>query len=150
LTSLALTSTAIVSASFLLGVLFTSVLWDGSILYASSPVTEATVEAVENYYLTWWNGAMTVKAFLHIVVSPSVSPRTGRVGSGCRPTPLLGQVFALFMSLVAKFARYTETAYYFSGASLGASRGLAIRDGRDAVDNFLVQSSWCSTPRCTL
>lgn len=31
------------------------------------------------------------------------------------------QVIILFLSVIAKFARKSETSYYFSGASLGAS-----------------------------
>lgn len=33
----------------------------------------------------------------------------------------MNQLFGLFMSMVAKFARYTESAYFFTGASLGQS-----------------------------
>ncbi|SCZ90355.1 BZ3500_MvSof-1268-A1-R1_Chr1-3g01936 [Microbotryum saponariae] len=85
---------SIVSASFLLGVLFTTIVWDSSLLFGKQILTEGTVSAVEHYYLTWWNAEMTVKVILHVVVS------------------------ILFMSLVGKFARKSETAYYFSGASL--------------------------------
>lgn len=65
------------SSSFILGVLFTSMLWDATILFPSEKITEATLEAVEAYYLTWWNGATTVKVFLHLIVSrrpPTLSP----------------------------------------------------------------------------
>ena len=57
------------TSSFILGILFTSLLWDGTVLFPKEQVTAATIEAVEAYYLTWWNGAMTVKVFLHVVVS---------------------------------------------------------------------------------
>ncbi|GAA6062403.1 hypothetical protein JCM10212_006189 [Sporobolomyces blumeae] len=90
-----LTSSALVSASFLLGVLFTGLLWDASVLYGlKEPISKATIEAVEGYYLTWWNGPLAVKMFLHVMM------------------------VVLFLSIVAKFARYTETAYYFSGGSI--------------------------------
>lgn len=51
-------------------------LWDATILFPSEKITEATLEAVEAYYLTWWNGATTVKVFLHLIVSrrPPPSP----------------------------------------------------------------------------
>lgn len=67
-------SAALVSSAFIVGVLFTSLLWDATILFPSERVTEATLESIEAYYLTWWNGAMTVKVFLHLVVSPSPAP----------------------------------------------------------------------------
>ncbi|GAA5969077.1 hypothetical protein JCM11641_007460 [Rhodosporidiobolus odoratus] len=90
-----LTSTAIVTSSFLIGVLFTSLLWDSTVLYGlTEPISHAQIEAVEAYYLTWWNGALTVKAFLHAVMA------------------------VLMLSLVAKWARKSETAYYFTGASI--------------------------------
>ncbi|CEQ38738.1 SPOSA6832_00195 [Sporobolomyces salmonicolor] len=90
-----LTSTALVSSSFLIGTLFTSLLWDGTVLYGlKEPISKATIDAVESYYLTWWNGPMAVKMFLHFVM------------------------LLLFLSLVAKFARHSETAFYFSGGSL--------------------------------
>ncbi|GAA5892039.1 hypothetical protein JCM6882_005672 [Rhodosporidiobolus microsporus] len=86
---------AIVCSSFLIGVLFTSLLWDATLLYGlTAPITEQAVEAVEAYYLTWWNGAMAVKIFLHVVMA------------------------ILFLSLVAKWARKSDTAYYFTGASI--------------------------------
>lgn len=93
-------------------------------LFPTAKVTEATIEAVENYYLTWWNGPLTVKVFLHVVVSTDgLASETGerRLLKGCALTGLRSstQVFILFMSLVCKFARKSETAYYFSGASLG-------------------------------
>ncbi|BGP28741.1 hypothetical protein JCM10296v2_000477 [Rhodotorula toruloides] len=93
-----LTSAALVSSSFLLGTLFTSLLWDSTVLYGlTAPISEETIEAVENYYLTWWNGGMAVKSFMHIVM------------------------VVLFLSLIAKWARKgSETAYYFSGASIVA------------------------------
>ncbi|GAA5883993.1 hypothetical protein JCM3774_004572 [Rhodotorula dairenensis] len=90
-----LTAAAIVSSAFLLGTLFTSLLWDATVLYGlTEPVTESTIEAVENYYLTWWNGGMAVKMFMHIVM------------------------LVLFFCLVAKWARRTESAFYFTGASI--------------------------------
>ncbi|GAA5981313.1 hypothetical protein JCM10908_004064 [Rhodotorula pacifica] len=90
-----LTSAAIVSSAFLLGTLFTSLLWDSTVLYGlTAPITESTIEAVENYYLTWWNGGMAVKMFMHIVM------------------------LVLFFSLVAKWARRSESAFYFTGASI--------------------------------
>ncbi|GAA5971725.1 hypothetical protein JCM8115_004220 [Rhodotorula mucilaginosa] len=90
-----LTSAAIVSSAFLLGTLFTSLLWDATVLYGlTEPITETTIEAVENYYLTWWNGGMAVKMFMHIVM------------------------LVLFFCLVAKWARRTESAFYFTGASI--------------------------------
>jgi len=58
-----------VCSSFILGVLFTSMLWNATVLFPSAQITEATLEAVEAYYLTWWNGATTVKVFLHLIVS---------------------------------------------------------------------------------
>ncbi|GAA5997349.1 uncharacterized protein JCM10292_000195 [Rhodotorula paludigena] len=90
-----LTSAAIVSSSFLLGTLFTSLLWDSTVLYGLQGLpSEGAIEAVENYYLTWWNGGMAVKMFMHIVM------------------------LVLLLSLVAKWARKSETAFYFTGASL--------------------------------
>ncbi|GAA6032055.1 hypothetical protein JCM8097_003407 [Rhodosporidiobolus ruineniae] len=90
-----LTAAAVVSASFLVGVLFTSLLWDATILYGlTEPITHAQIEAVESYYLTWWNGAMAVKIFLHVVA------------------------LVLMLSLVAKWARKSDTAFYFTGASI--------------------------------
>ncbi|KAL7340888.1 Proteophosphoglycan ppg4, partial [Rhodotorula toruloides] len=73
-------------------------LWDSTVLYGlTAPISEETIEAVENYYLTWWNGGMAVKSFMHIVM------------------------VVLFLSLIAKWARKgSETAYYFSGASIVA------------------------------
>ncbi|GAA5842997.1 hypothetical protein JCM11251_007308 [Rhodosporidiobolus azoricus] len=89
------TAAAIVCASFLIGVLFTSLIYDATLLYGlTAPVTEQAIEAVEAYYLTWWNGAMAVKIFLHVVM------------------------LVLFLSLVAKWARKSDTAYYFTGASI--------------------------------
>ena len=50
-----------------------SLLWDATVLYGlTEPITESTIEAVENYYLTWWNGGMAVKMFMHIVVRPTL------------------------------------------------------------------------------
>lgn len=47
-----------------------SLLWDATVLYGlTAPINEQMIEAVENYYLTWWNGGMAIKMFLHIVVS---------------------------------------------------------------------------------
>ncbi|GAA5947075.1 hypothetical protein JCM3765_002141 [Sporobolomyces pararoseus] len=90
-----LTSSALVSSSFLLGNLFTGILWDSSVLFGlKEPISKTTIEAIEAYYLTWWNGPMAVKMFLHIMM------------------------LVLFLSIVAKFARYTETAYWFSGGSI--------------------------------
>ncbi|KAL8286234.1 hypothetical protein RQP46_004722 [Phenoliferia psychrophenolica] len=90
-----LTSVAICSTSILLGVLFTSLLFDSAVLFGSQgPVTAETLAFVEAYYLTWWDGAMAVKMFLHVVL-------------------LLD-----FVAVVGKFARYTETTYLYSGASL--------------------------------
>ncbi|POY71167.1 hypothetical protein BMF94_5477 [Rhodotorula taiwanensis] len=90
-----LTAAATVSAAFLVGTLFTSLLWDATVLYGlTEPINERMIEAVENYYLTWWNGGMAVKMFMHIVM------------------------IVLFLSLVAKWARRSETAFYFSGASI--------------------------------
>ncbi|GAA5854549.1 hypothetical protein JCM8547_004880 [Rhodosporidiobolus lusitaniae] len=90
-----LTASALVSSCFLIGVLFTSLLWDSTVLYGlTAPISHAQIEAVELYYLTWWNGAMAVKIFLHVVM------------------------LVLFLSLVAKWARKSETAYYFTGASI--------------------------------
>ncbi|GAA6008394.1 hypothetical protein JCM10207_000111 [Rhodosporidiobolus poonsookiae] len=90
-----LTSAAIVTSSFLIGVLFTSLLFDATVLYGlTAPPTAAAIEAVEEYYLTWWNGAMAVKIFLHVVM------------------------FVLLISLVFKWARKSETAYYFTGGSI--------------------------------
>ncbi|GAA6055993.1 hypothetical protein JCM3770_002132 [Rhodotorula araucariae] len=90
-----LTSSAIVCSSFLIGILFTSLLWDATVLYGlTAPLSEQTVEFVENYYLTWWNGGLAVKMFMHIVM------------------------LVLFLSLVAKWARRSETAFYFTGASI--------------------------------
>ncbi|TNY23211.1 Shr3 amino acid permease chaperone [Rhodotorula diobovata] len=89
------TSSAIVSASFLLGILFTSLLWDATVLYGlTAPITEQQIEGVESYYLTWWNGGMAVKMVMHVVM------------------------VVLFLSLVAKWARHSETAFYFTGASI--------------------------------
>ncbi|GAA5944376.1 hypothetical protein JCM3775_002902 [Rhodotorula graminis] len=89
------TSSAIVSSAFLLGILFTSLLWDATVLYGlTAPITEQQIENVESYYLTWWNGGMAVKMFMHVVM------------------------LVLFLSLVAKWARHTETAFYFTGASI--------------------------------
>lgn len=49
-----------------------SLLWDSTVLYGlTAPISEETIEAVENYYLTWWNGGMAVKMFMHIVVRPA-------------------------------------------------------------------------------
>ncbi|KAG0662960.1 hypothetical protein C6P46_003048 [Rhodotorula mucilaginosa] len=91
-----LTSAAIVSSAFLLGTLFTSLLWDATVLYGlTEPITETTIEAVENYYLTWWNGGMAVKMFMHIVVRPPTPPSASEV-----------------------WARRTESAFYFTGASI--------------------------------
>ncbi|GAA5896975.1 uncharacterized protein JCM6883_007072 [Sporobolomyces salmoneus] len=90
-----LTSSALVSSSFLLGNLFTGILWDSSVLFGlKEPISRRTIEAIESYYLTWWNGPMAVKMFLHVMM------------------------LVLFLSIVAKFARYTDTAYYFSGGSI--------------------------------
>ncbi|GAA5876076.1 hypothetical protein JCM16303_007013 [Sporobolomyces ruberrimus] len=90
-----LTSSALVSSSFLLGNLFTGLLWDSNVLFGlKEPISKATIEAIEAYYLTWWNGPMAVKMFLHVMM------------------------LVLFLSIVAKFARYTDTAYYFSGGSI--------------------------------
>ncbi|BGP12520.1 hypothetical protein JCM10213v2_000437 [Rhodosporidiobolus nylandii] len=84
-----------VTSSFLIGVLFTSLLWDSTVLYGlKEPISKFQIEAVETYYLSWWNGAMAVKIFLHVVM------------------------LVLFLSLVAKWARRSETAYYFTGASI--------------------------------
>ncbi|KAK4057622.1 hypothetical protein OIO90_001269 [Microbotryomycetes sp. JL221] len=83
-----LTSASIVCSSFLLGILFTSLLWDATVLFPSQQVNEQVLEAVELYYLTWWNAARTVK------------------------------VAVLFLSIIAKFARKSDTSFYFSGASL--------------------------------
>ncbi|KAM0793413.1 hypothetical protein ACM66B_000864 [Microbotryomycetes sp. NB124-2] len=89
-----LTSASIVCSSFLMGVLFTSLLWDATVLFPRQQVDEHVLEVVELYYLTWWNAARTVKVFLHIIVT------------------------VLFVSIIAKFARKTDTSFYFSGASL--------------------------------
>jgi len=81
---------ALVSSSFLLGNLFTGyallalhtltqcshcfslrLLWDSNVLFGlKEPISRATIEAIESYYLTWWNGPMAVKMFLHVMVSP--------------------------------------------------------------------------------
>ncbi|KAK4055254.1 hypothetical protein OIV83_000536 [Microbotryomycetes sp. JL201] len=89
-----LNSASIVCSSFLLGVLFTSLLWDATVLFPRQVVDEHVLEVVELYYLTWWNAARTVKVFLHIIVA------------------------VLFVSVIAKVARKTDTSFYFSGASL--------------------------------
>ncbi len=90
-----LTSTSISTTAFLLGCLFTSALWDSTLLYSKEPLSDAALQAIELYYLTWWNGAVAVKTFLHFVF------------------------LADFTSLVVKFAKYTDSSYFFSGASLG-------------------------------
>jgi hypothetical protein len=57
-----------------------SLLWDATVLYGlTEPITETTIEAVENYYLTWWNGGMAVKMFMHIVVRPPTPPSASEV-----------------------------------------------------------------------
>lgn len=47
-----------------------SLLWDSNVLFGlKEPISKATIEAIEAYYLTWWNGPMAVKMFLHVMVS---------------------------------------------------------------------------------
>ncbi|GAA5851801.1 hypothetical protein JCM5353_006880 [Sporobolomyces roseus] len=100
-----LTSSALVSSSFLLGNLFTGLLWDCNVLFGlTEPISHATIEAIESYYLTWWNGPMAVKMFLHVMVTLKFGNDRCSYSSSPR--------------IVAKFARYTETAYYFSGGSI--------------------------------
>ncbi|KAM0755812.1 hypothetical protein T439DRAFT_320520 [Meredithblackwellia eburnea MCA 4105] len=90
-----LTPVAICTSSVLLGVLFTSLLFDSAILFGTKgPVTPEVIGFIENYYLTWWDGAMAVKMFLHVVV------------------------LVTYAATILKFARYTESSYYFSGGSL--------------------------------
>ena len=63
-------SVAICSTSILLGVLFTSLLFDSAVLFGSQgAISPEIIGFVESYYLTWWDGAMAVKMFLHVVVS---------------------------------------------------------------------------------
>jgi len=55
-----------------------SLLWDATVLYGlTAPITEQQIENVESYYLTWWNGGMAVKMFMHVVVRhPLCSPKS--------------------------------------------------------------------------
>ncbi|KAK4700168.1 hypothetical protein P7C70_g6083, partial [Phenoliferia sp. Uapishka_3] len=90
-----LTSVAICSTSILLGVLFTSLLFDSAVLFGSKgPISPEIIGFVESYYLTWWDGAMAVKMFLHVVLLID------------------------YVAVVSKFARYTDTTFFFSGGSL--------------------------------
>lgn len=125
LTSLLLPSTAICSASVLLGVLFTSFLFDSTVLFGTrGPVSPEIIGFVEAYYLTWWDGAMAVKMFLHVVVR---RPLNSRASPAEQPIPVCklttpSQLLIAYVAVVGKFARYTDTTFFFSGASLRKSR----------------------------
>jgi hypothetical protein len=54
------------------------------------------------------------------------------------------------MSIVAKFARYTDNAFFFSGGSLSESRFPRGGQRREGADDEPGQSSSSSTHQCTL
>ncbi|KAI5480055.1 hypothetical protein MNV49_002020 [Pseudohyphozyma bogoriensis] len=88
-------SIAISTASFIIGILFTSLLWDGAILFGTKgPVTPEVIGYIEAYYFTWWDGAMAVKMTMHVVL------------------------FICFVSISFRFAKYTDNSFFFSGVSL--------------------------------
>jgi hypothetical protein len=82
------------SISFLYGVLFIASIYDFPLLYGT--YTDAHYDAAEKFYLGLYNGPTAISALLH-----------GMVGLGV-------------LGLVAKIHRWTETAKWFDGFSLGA------------------------------
>ncbi|MBW0547389.1 hypothetical protein O181_087104 [Austropuccinia psidii MF-1] len=83
------------SVGFLVGTLFMALVTDHGLLYTSQPTTLDAYLRAEHYYLTLWTSPLAVKALFHVI--------------------LLIPIFTLCIRL----ARYTESAIYFDGISLG-------------------------------
>lgn len=88
------TGFVLVSVSFLYGVLFIASIYDFPLLYGT--VTPHGYDAAEQFYLGLYNGPTAISALLH-----------GIIGLG-------------LLALIAKLHRWTETAKFFDGFSIGA------------------------------
>lgn len=87
------TGFVLVSVSFLYGVLFIASIYDFPLLYGEP--TPSSFEAAERFYIGLYNGPTAISALLH-----------GVIGFGV-------------LALIAKLHRWTETAKWFDGFSLG-------------------------------
>lgn len=87
------TGFVLVSVSFLYGVLFIASIYDFPLLYGTA--TPQGYDAAEQFYLGLYNGPTAISALLH-----------GVIGMG-------------LLALIAKLHRWTETAKFFDGFSIG-------------------------------